>query len=329
MKKILKKNQNTGKNIILSKKKKYNIQDNYKKKKISFNYIFISHLFLNHKNFFKGYNFAKEKHLYLFAKKKFWKFISKSLLIHPYDYLKTLELIMVGKKLNMKKNLTKLSSLFITKKISPYFWWEIVLNLGNFKKNKSFDLDLIFLYGIIKTNFGHYFFQKYFLYKIKTLDNTFYNQTKEQNLKFFGFLKTKYLERILLVIGFNLFKLNSFNFLSLIMNNIGKNIWMGSHNYLSLDEIINLMISRLKIFSMAIETIKTVTFPKFPVLHSFWLFSNLRENRSNSVIVLNITDIKSIFKKNNINLGKKIFEKSFQPYSSSLFFIIKNFFLYH
>jgi hypothetical protein len=329
MKKIIKKNRNTYKNIILSQKKKYNIQDSYQKKNISFNYVFISHLFLNHKNFFERYNFAKEKHIYLFAKKKFWKFISKSLLIHPYDYFKTLELIIVGKKLNMKKNLTKLSSLFITKKISPYFWWEIVLNLENLKKNKSFDFDLIFLYGITKTNFGHYFFQQYFFYKIKTLDNTFYNRTNEQNLNFSGFLKIKYLERILLIIGFNLFKLNSFNFLCLIMNNIGKNIWMGSHNSLSLEEMINLMISRLKIFSIAIETIKTVTFPKLPVLHSFWLFSNLRENSSNSVIFLNITNIKSNFKKNKVNLGGKAFEKSFPYYTSSLIFIKKDFFLYH
>jgi len=91
-----------GRNIILSQKKKYNIQDNYKKK-ISFNNIFISQLFLNHKIFFGEYSFGSEKNLYLFAKKKFWKFISKSLLIHPYDYLKTLELIIIGKKLNMKK----------------------------------------------------------------------------------------------------------------------------------------------------------------------------------------------------------------------------------
>lgn len=316
-----------GKNIILSQKKKYNIHDNYQKKKTLFNYIFISHLFLNHKNFFRECNFGKEKHFYLFAKKKFWKFISKSLLVHPYDYFKTLELIIVGKKLNMKKNLSKLSSLFITKKISPYFWWEIVLDLGNPKKNRSFDLDLILLYGITKTNFGHYFFQQYFLYKIKTLDNTFYNRTEEQNLKFSGFLKIKYLERILLVIGFNLYKLNSSIFLSLIMNNMGKNIWMGSHNSLSLEEMINLMISELKIFSMTIETIKTVTFPKFPVLHSFWLFSSLRENRSNSVIFLNLTKIKSIFRKNKIIFGEKVFEKNFPPYSS-LIFIIKDFFLY-
>ncbi len=70
MKKIIKKNRNTYKNIILSQKKKYNIQDSYQKKNISFNYVFISHLFLNHKNFFERYNFAKEKHIYLFAKKK-------------------------------------------------------------------------------------------------------------------------------------------------------------------------------------------------------------------------------------------------------------------
>ena len=214
-----------GRNIILSQKKKYNIQDNYKKK-ISFNNIFISQLFLNHKIFFGEYSFGSEKNLYLFEKKKFCKFISKSLLIHPYDYLKTLELIIIGKKLNMKKNLTKLSSLFITKKIAPYFWWEIVLNLGNLKKNKSFDLDLIFLYGITKTNFGNYFLQQYFLYKVRTLDNTFYNRTKEPILKFSGFLKIKYLERILLVISFNLFKLKPSNFLSVIMNNIGKNIWI-------------------------------------------------------------------------------------------------------
>jgi hypothetical protein len=313
-----------GRNIILSQKKKYNIQDNYKKK-ISFNNIFISQLFLNHKIFFGEYSFGSEKNLYLFAKKKFWKFISKSLLIHPYDYLKTLELIIIGKKLNMKKNLTKLSSLFITKKIAPYFWWEIVLNLGNLKKNKSFDLDLIFLYGITKTNFGNYFLQQYFLYKVRTLDNTFYNRTKEPILKFSGFLKIKYLERILLVISFNLFKLKPSNFLSVIMNNIGKNIWMGSHNSLSLEEIINLVIFRLKIFSMTIEMIKTVTFPKFPVLHSFWLFSNLKENRSNYFIFLNITKIESIFRKNKINLV----EKSFPPYFSSLNFIIEDFFLYH
>ena len=312
-----------AKKISSLKKKRNKFQNLHQQKEISFNYFFISHLFLTHKNFFKGYNFKKEKQLYLFTKKKLWKFIIKAVLIEPFDYLKILEMIIVGKKLNMKKNLAKLSSLFLVQKKLPCFWWKLTLNLENLKKNKDFDLDLIFLYIIKQTNFIEYFFQQYFIFKIKSLDRTLCIVSKDKFLQFFSFFKIKYFEKILFIIGFNLLKLNSSDLPNLITYGIGKNLWLSPHVSLSLEELINFFIFRPRISYKSIETIRILTLPKFPVLHSFWLFSILRECIFNFGDFLDHNRIKLIIGGSTNNSKKKIF-----PNSSSLSFISNNFFLY-
>ena len=319
---------NFAKKVLSLKKKKYKFQDMYRKKKIFFNYFFISILFLNRKNFFKGYNFKKENQLYLFTKKKLWKFITKAILTEPFDYLKILEMIIVGKKLNMKKNLAKLLSLFLIQKITPYFWWKIALNLENLKKYKNFDLDLTFLYIIKKTDFIEYFFQQYFIFKIKSLDRTLCILTKDKIFQVFNGFKVKYFEKILFIIGFNLLKLNSSDLPNLITYIIGKNIWVSPRISLSLEELINYLIFRPKISFKNIEAIRIITLPTFPVLHSFWLFSILREYILNFGVFLNHKTIKSIFGDTKKKSREKILKKKFFSISSPLAFISNDFFLY-
>ena len=232
-------------------------------------------------------------------------------------------MIVVGKKLNMKKNLAKLLSLLLIQKILPCFWWRIALNLEDLQKNKNFDLDLIFLHIIKKTNFIENFFQNYFIFKIKSLDKTLCIMKKDKFFHCSCFLKIKYFQKILLIIGFNLIKSKPSYLLKLILNSTGKSLWISPHLSFSLEELINFSIFQPKISSQIIELVKIVTLPKFPVLHSFWLFSILRECLFNFRVFSNHNRIKSI-----VGGIKKNSKKKFCSNLSSLSFFSNDFFLY-
>jgi len=122
----------------LSKNKEIRGKTNLKKKKMSLIFFFISHLFLNNKKTLPIRNTLRQKNLYFAFKKGFWKFLINSLLSKKKDYYKLMEFVLIGKRLNVRKNLAKILSIFISKKVFLYLVWNIALIINNQKKNKNF-----------------------------------------------------------------------------------------------------------------------------------------------------------------------------------------------
>ena len=262
-----------------SKNKKIRGETNLKKKKISLIFFFISHLFLNKKKIFPIRDTLRQKNIYFVFKKRFWKFLINSLLSKKKDYYKLMEFVLIGKRLNVRKNLAKILSIFISKKVFLYLVWNIALIINNQKKNKNFSQDVLLLNRIKKNVPFLFFLKEYLKIKLKSFEKLSYYHLRAKCSSIFSLFKMKFLVNTLVVICFTFLKINKFICYEDVLTLIGKKLWFLSHFFNFIRELIdqikfNFLIS-FKVFTL----LCTLMTPFFPILSSFWLFSIIKENQ--------------------------------------------------
>jgi hypothetical protein len=279
----------------------------FEKDEFSLIFIFISHLFLNKKKFLSNYDQREEEENYHHVKRHIWKQVLKFSRKRSSNFSKILELILMGKKFNMRKNLTKYLLIFTTRKNLLNFWWSLIIILEKDTSFKLFTLDYLFLFGIKKTGFINYFLNEYLKFKINMMEELSVS-LKNNNSPILSYsFKKKLSGKILPVICCNFKKLKLFNSFVTCLNILGKNVWLYSISITPLKEIINIIKSRFRDFNLDYKLLVGIFFSDFPIIKSFCLFPVIREVQSYYSNFLVAVLIYSKFKKNKLKVEAKLF----------------------
>lgn len=302
-------------NVNFVLKKKSNGVGFFEKKEILFIFLFISHLFLIKKKIFSNYEQMEEEKFYHHIKRNAWKQVLKFSQKKSNNFSKILELLLIGKKFNMRKNLTKFLSILMIQKNFLNFWWSLIIILEKDKNFKEFTLDYLILFGISKTGFITYFLTEYLKLKIKMMEEVSVSLKKNKSPILSYSLKKKLSTKILPVLCCSLIKLKLFNSFVTSLNILGKNVWLYSISIISLKETINIIQSRFRYSGIDYIVLFGIFFPDFPITKSFCLFSVVKEVKSYYSNFLVILSIYSKFKKNKIKLGTKLFPNTLKAQS--------------
>jgi len=299
------------------------------KKNISLIFFFISHLFLNNKKNFQKFNQLKGKQFHLVHKRKVWKFLVNFFWIKKNNCQKILELVLIGKRLNIKKNLAKILSIFISKKFFLNFSWNIASYMDNRKKNRNFSQDILILNGFIKNTSFSFFCRNYFKIKLKSFEESLFFQSKLKLSRIFNFLKIRFLINLLVVICFTFIKNDSVTSLNIVFIIVGKKLWLISHLINFLKEIFNMIRSTFLGSTKVFTILCTIMAPYFPILSSFWTFSILKEYHSFCSSFLRSLVINLKLKKSMLFVKKIVFPSKSTSGSETYFYLpLKNFYLY-
>ena len=277
------------------------------KKKYSLIFFFISQLYLSKKKFLDKFRERREKKMFYFMKKKIWRHIIKSLRGGKNDYYKLIEILLIGKKLNMKKNLAKLFSSFIYKKQIFSFLWKIMINLENNNNFNDFTLDFLILYGIQETGFFCFLSKEYLNFKIKMQKNLSIIQIRKKQKVTWNNAKKNFLRKILIIICCNFSKFNLSNVFMFILSSLGRNSWLFSLSPILVGEMINIIKSRFSILNINLNVINNGIFPCFPILKSFGFFSILKEFQWNRSVFRELIEFNFKFQKKIFKSDKKIY----------------------
>jgi hypothetical protein len=277
------------------------------KKKYSLIFFFTSQLYLSKKKFLDKFREHREKKMFYFMKKKIWKHVIKSLGGVGNDYYKLIEILLIGRKLNMKKNLAKLLSSFIYRKQIFSFFWKIIINFENNNNFNDFTLDFLILYGIQETGFFCFLSTEYLNFKIKMQKNLSIIQIRNKKKKIGNNDKRIFLRKILTIICCNFSKFNLPKVFMSILNSLGRNSWLFSLSPTSFGEMINIIKSRFSILTINLSVINNGIFPCFPILKSFGFFSILKEFQWNRSVFLEFIEFNFKFQKNIFKSDKKIY----------------------
>jgi len=246
-----------------------------KKKNLFVIFNFISNLLLSKINILKKRNSIQEKNLYLTSKKKLWKSLIFYQLSKKNNHYKLLELLIIGKRLNMRKIISKFLTIFIEKNFDLNFWWKIAIFLENEKIKANFSLDFIVLHGIRTTGNFIFFIKEYLNSKLTLYKNSV---LQSESCKFYKF---KYLEKILTVMYCNFSKLNFYGFFKISLEVLGKIFWNFPHFLIPFEEIINIVKFRIFIPNNFVNLITIIFLPDYPILNSFYFFSIFMELKFN------------------------------------------------
>ena len=223
------------------------------------------------------------------------------------DYYKLIEILLIGKKLNMKKNLAKLLSNYIYKKQIFSFLWKIIINLENNNNFNDFTLDFLILYGIQETGFFCFLSKEYLNFKIKMQKNFSIIQIGNKQ-KVIGNNKEKiFLRKILKIVCCNFSKFNLPKVFMSILSCLGRNSWLFSLSPILVGEMLNIIKSRFSILNINLNVINNGIFPCFPILKSFGFFSILKEFQWNRSVFLELIEFNFKFQKKIFKSDKKIY----------------------